>query len=92
AQDPRMLPLNVVDEQHYGLGHIEGSLVIPWDELETRLDEVDPGRHIVVYCRRGVRSESGYDTLIANSYQLVWAMEGGIEAWIDLGYPTVAQP
>lgn len=89
AADPRMLLLNVVDEEFYGLGHIEGSLVIPWDLLPDRLDEVDGEKHIVIYCRRGVRSEAAYDTLEGAGYGHLWVMESGIERWIELGYPTV---
>jgi rhodanese-related sulfurtransferase len=88
--DPEMLLLNVVDEEFYDLGHIEGSLVIPWDLLEGRLDEVDPSKHVVIYCRRGARSDAAYDTLTANGYSLLWILEHGLERWIELGYPTVA--
>lgn len=90
AGDPEMLLVNVSDEEFYDMGHIEGSLKIPWDLLNGRLDEVDADKHIVIYCRRGVRSESAYDTLTANDYPLVWVMESGLEAWIAAGYPTVA--
>jgi rhodanese-related sulfurtransferase len=89
AGDPDMLPLNVSDEEFWSMGHIEGSVIVPWDLLEGRLDEVDPSRHVVVYCRRGVRSESGYDTLAAAGYAHMWVMSGGLEAWIALGYPVV---
>jgi rhodanese-related sulfurtransferase len=91
ANDPEMLLINVVDEVFYNLGHIEGSLKITWDTLEANLDEVDSTRHIVIYCRRGVRSESAYTTLVDNGYPHVWVMENGIEAWIAAGYPTVPE-
>jgi rhodanese-related sulfurtransferase len=88
AEDPRLLLLNVVDEEFYDLGHIPGSLKIPWDLLGGRLDEVDPARHVVIYCRRGVRSESAYTTLVEADYPHLWVMAGGIERWNELGYPT----
>jgi len=89
AGDPDMLLLNVVDEEFYDLGHIPGSLVIPWDLLSGHLDMVDPTRHVVIYCRRGVRSESAYVTLHDAGYPLLWIMSGGLEPWIAAGYPTV---
>lgn len=90
SEDPDLQFLNVSDEEFWNLGHIEGSLVIPWDTLAGRLGEVDPQIHTIVYCRRGVRSEVAYETLIDNAYELVWVMgDGGLEAWIELGYPTV---
>jgi rhodanese-related sulfurtransferase len=87
--DADMLLVNVSDEEFYTMGHLEGSLKIPWDTVEDNLDLVDPARHVVLYCRRGVRSESAYQTLIKNTYQMVWVMSGGLEAWITAGYPTV---
>lgn len=88
AADPRMLSLNVSDEEFYDLGSIPGSLKIPWDLLDGRLDEVDSARHVVIYCRRGVRSESAYDTLEGAGYPHLWVMAGGIERWNELDYPT----
>ncbi len=38
----------------------------------------------------GGRSETVYKTLIGHGYQNVWVMEGGLEAWIAAGYPTVS--
>ncbi len=89
AADPRMLLLNVVDEEFYNLGHIEGSLIIPWDLLSGRLAEVNAEKNVLIYCRRGVRSESAYSTLENAGYEHIWIMESGIERWIELGYPTV---
>jgi rhodanese-related sulfurtransferase len=89
ANDPDMLLINVVDATFYNLGHIEGSLKIPWDTLEDNLDQVDRTKHVVLYCRRGVRSEPAYNTLVDNGYPLVWVMEGGIESWTAAGYTTV---
>jgi rhodanese-related sulfurtransferase len=91
AADPSMQLINVVDAQYYNLGFIAGSLKIPWDSLAGRLGELDPSRNIVLYCRKGVRSESAYTTLMEKSFPHVWVMEGGIERWIAAGYPTVAQ-
>lgn len=88
AADSRMLLLNVVDEEFYDLGHLPGSLIIPWDLLEGRLDEVDPARYIVIYCRRGVRAEAAYTTLSQAGHPHLWIMAGGIERWIELGFPT----
>ncbi len=92
AEDPDMLPLLVSDEEFWSMGMIEGSVVVPWDLLEGRLAEVDAGRHVVVYCRLGVRSESAYATLVEAGYLHVWIMTGGLTEWISLGYPVVPVP
>jgi rhodanese-related sulfurtransferase len=92
AADPDMLLLLVSDEEFWSMGMIEGSLVIPWDLLEGRIDEVDPSRNVVVYCRRGVRSSSAHATLQDSGYEHVWIMTDGLERWIELGYPVVDVP
>ncbi len=89
VNDPQMLLLNVSDEEFYNMGHIAGSLKIPWDELEANLGAINSTKHIVIYCRRGVRSESAYTTLSESGYTLLWVMEGGLEEWLEKGYPTV---
>lgn len=91
AHDTEMLLVNVVDEEYYNLGFITGSLKIPWDTLAGRLADLDRERHIVLYCRKGVRSESAYGTLVDNAFPLVWVMEGGIEKWLAAGFPVVAE-
>lgn len=87
--DSEMLLVNVVDEEYYSLGHIANSLKIPWDVLADHLNQIDKSRPVVLYCRKGIRSESAYETLMGKGYNLVWIMQGGIEAWIAAGYPTV---
>lgn len=84
--------LNVVDETFYNLGHISGSIEITWDSLAKRLDEVNKERTIIIYCRRGVRSESAYDTLVNAGYSSLFVMKDGIEAWIAAGYDVVPIP
>jgi len=84
-----MVLLNVVDEDFYYLGHIANSLVIPWDELEGRTDELGEAEYVVVYCRRGVRSDSAWETLTDAGYQNLIVLEGGIEAWTEAGYEVV---
>lgn len=89
---PRILYLNVVDATYYNLGHIPGSIEIPWDTLESRLGEVDKELTILIYCRKGVRSENAYTTLMNADYPRLYVMEDGIEPWIAAGYETEPVP
>ncbi len=85
---PRMMYLNVVDATFYNLGHIPGSIEIPWDSLASRLDEVNKNQTIVIYCRKGIRSENAYTTLDNADYPHLYIMKDGIEPWIAAGYET----
>lgn len=50
AEGDAML-LDVRPALEYRQGHIAGARSIPLDELEQHLQELDPGREIVAYCR-----------------------------------------
>lgn len=88
AKEPTMLLVNVSDREFYNLGHIAGSLKIPWTELDTAYTKIDSSRNVILYCRRGVRTESAYGTLKSKGFQTLWKMSGGLEQWIQLGYPV----
>ncbi|MBN2529915.1 MAG: rhodanese-like domain-containing protein [Deltaproteobacteria bacterium] len=87
---PDIFYLNVVDSQFYNLGHIPGSVEIPWDSLPQRIAEVPSDRAIVIYCRKGVRSEAAYETLNDAGYSPLYIMKDGLEPWIAAGYETEA--
>jgi rhodanese-related sulfurtransferase/DNA-binding transcriptional ArsR family regulator len=43
--------IDVRPHDEFMLGHLPGSLNVPFDELEARLTELDPAQEIVAYCR-----------------------------------------
>lgn len=58
-----------------------GQRRIPSRELAQRYAELDPGTDLVVYCRSGSRSARATQFLLANGYERVHNLEGGILAW-----------
>ncbi len=54
---------------------------IPMSEIPAHLPELDPDRHIIVYCHHGVRSLSVTDWLRRQGYESVQSMSGGIDRW-----------
>jgi len=67
------------------------SVLIPLDELPSRLDEVQPpaGATVVVYCHHGIRSLSGAAILEQAGLSPAYSLAGGIEGWSLLIDPTV---
>ena len=53
---------------------------IPNSVLESRLDELDKSKTIIVYCRSGGRSSVAKNTLAQHDF-VVYNMLGGINAW-----------
>ena len=80
------LLLDVRTQAEYDERHLDGAVLIPHDQLETRLAEVasqqgdDKHKPIVVYCRSGGRSGQAKDILTRHGYTEVSNL-GGIDAW-----------
>ena len=81
-----LLILDVRTESEYLEGHINNSLLIPHDKIESRQDElpVNKSTPILVYCRSGSRSATASNTLTALNYTCVYNMLGGYTAWVEV--------
>ena len=74
------------EAEFYGpLGHIEGAMLIPIDELSSRISELDDvkNKNIYVVCRSGNRSNVGKNLLRENNFHAV-NVDGGMLAWKPL--------
>lgn len=67
------------------LGHLEGAVQIPDDEVSARLDELPADRDtpILVYCRSGRRSSRVAWELFLAGYKTVLNLDGGLLAYRD---------
>ena len=72
------------------LGHLEGAILIPVQELAARVGELDAikGKEILVYCRSGRRSLIASDILQQNGHCAI-NVEGGMVEWNELKLPGV---
>lgn len=77
------LLLDVRTQGEFDAGNIEGALLIPFDELEERISEVEDYKEktVLVYCRSGNRSSTASKTLIDNGFTKVYNLESGIGSW-----------
>ena len=57
------LLLDVRTPSEFAGRHVEGAVNIPVQELSQRVDELDAGRRIVVYCKSGIRSRMARSVL-----------------------------
>jgi molybdopterin/thiamine biosynthesis adenylyltransferase/rhodanese-related sulfurtransferase len=80
--------LDVREPYERGICDIGGAL-IPMGQLPTRVDELDPDREIVVYCRRGHRSAHVVSYLQQRGFDRVWNLRGGLHAWADDVDPAI---
>jgi rhodanese-related sulfurtransferase len=82
ANDTIVLDVRTEEEFYGPLGHLEGAMLIPIDELADRMSELSfvKDKTIYVVCRSGNRSGRGKDILNANNFTAV-NVNGGMLAW-----------
>jgi glyoxylase-like metal-dependent hydrolase (beta-lactamase superfamily II)/rhodanese-related sulfurtransferase len=81
--------LDVRERDAYEEGHIEGAKLLPRGQLELRVNQdlPDPTRRIVACCEFGRISTLATATLREMGFQRAVALEGGMKAWREAGYP-----
>lgn len=84
--------LDVRTPEEWADVHVEGTTLIPLDDLPNRLSELPKDKEIVVICRSGNRSQQGRDILLDAGFTQVSSMAGGLKEWTAAGYPTVSGP
>jgi rhodanese-related sulfurtransferase len=65
--------------------------LIPYDELPSRMCELDASSEIVVFCRTGVRSQLAIKILREAGFQNLKNLNGGINAWAQQVDPKMFQ-
>lgn len=87
-----LLLLDVRTEEDYvgDQGHIAGSVLIPLEQLEQRLQEIgdDPDKKIVTICRTDRKSGKATQILANHNYTNTYTAKMGMTDWIKQGYPT----
>lgn len=80
--------VDVRDEQEYQDHHLPGSVCIPFESLEARIDEIQSKRSVVFVCRRGTVSLRA--ALLAKQNNLeAYSMLGGTTEWSAKGLPRI---
>jgi rhodanese-related sulfurtransferase len=87
-----LLDVRTPTEFSSGTGHLAKAILIPVQELEQRVDELQKYKKqtIIVYCRTGHRSTSGTEILQKHGYN-ARNMEGGITRWKAEQLPVVTE-
>ena len=89
-----MVILDVRERDAYESGHIPGAVHLPRGQLELRVNEElkDPTRRILVCCEFGRISTLATATLRSMGYSGAVALDGGLKAWREAGYPVSTGP
>ena len=79
------LVLDVRTAEEWQKSRLPGSINIPLDELEDRLNELPHDRDIVIVCASGFRSAIAVGILERGSFRSISNLSGGLAAWLEAG-------
>ncbi len=87
-----VLDVRTPEEWRSSSGHLPNSLLIPIQDLESRLSDLEPfrGKTIITYCRSGNRSGRATKILAEKGFKAL-NMEGGILKWNAELFPVVKE-
>lgn len=94
THDTSIVVLDVRTPQEFSgeTGHLAGAILIPIQELDKRIGELDPykSKTILAYCRTGHRSGQAQRLLKAHGFKVL-NMAGGILKWNEEKLPVVKE-
>ena len=92
AHDVELVILDVRERDAYTAGHVPGARHLPRGQLELRVNEElpDPTLRILAVCEFGRISTLAAATLRQIGFQRAIALDGGMKAWREAGYPLVS--
>ena len=81
--------IDVRPADEYAAAHLPGARSIPIDELEEHLDELDPEREIVAYCRGPycLFADEAVELLKQRGFK-AWRLADGLPDWRMAGLPV----
>lgn len=73
--------LDVREPFEFAHARIDGSVLIPLNQIPQRLRELDFDQEIVVICHHGIRSMQAANFLTQVGFKKIINLVGGIDAW-----------
>ncbi|HSW68594.1 MAG TPA: rhodanese-like domain-containing protein [Gammaproteobacteria bacterium] len=82
--------LDVRNPDEYEVCNLGGHL-IPFKDLPSRLNELNPEKQIIIHCHAGGRSRRATEYLMQQGFKNVLNLRGGITAWANEIDSTMAK-
>ncbi|WP_169309353.1 rhodanese-like domain-containing protein [Desulforhopalus sp. IMCC35007] len=85
--DPFILDVRTPEE--YQQFHVEGTYLVPIQELQGRISELESKKHedIFVYCATGNRSTVAAKILADQGFKRIYNLRYGVYDWAQQGFP-----
>lgn len=88
-EEDNLLLLDVREPAETAAGKITKAMQIPVGSISKRLPELEKHRNkkVIVYCKNGTRSSIACKELTKAGFEQVYALNGGVQAWLDAHLP-----
>jgi rhodanese-related sulfurtransferase len=73
--------IDVRTQGEYDEGHIPNATLIPEDEIDNKMEELDKDASYLMVCRSGNRSSNASEMLAKNGFKHIKNMKGGMNEW-----------
>lgn len=79
--DNKVTVIDVRTQEEFQEGHIPNAILIPVQELEGKLKELQKEEPYLIVCRSGNRSAQASEILGNNGFKKIYNMMGGMNTW-----------
>lgn len=73
--------VDVRTEEEFNQGHIPGAKLIPLDQLDNHIDELEKEQSYLIVCRSGNRSTQASEQLVDNGFTHIYNLKNGMSGW-----------
>jgi sulfur-carrier protein adenylyltransferase/sulfurtransferase len=83
--------IDVREPYEWRIARIEGARLIPLGRIGASASAIARDRDVVLYCHHGARSRTAGEALVAQGFDRIWNLSGGIDRWsqeVDPSVPT----
>jgi rhodanese-related sulfurtransferase len=87
ARDPTLRLLDVRTPQEHASHRLPNSTLLPVQELDRRLGELDKNANWLVHCEHGRRSVFACEILAQAGFTKLANLQGGLAYWSGCGLP-----
>jgi len=81
--------IDVREPYEWRIARIEGARLIPLGRIGASAPEIARDRDVVLYCHHGARSQAAGEALVAQGFDRIWNLSGGIDRWSEEVDPSV---
>ncbi len=92
-QDVLLLDVRTTQDYNGEQGHVTGSILIPVEELEQRISEIEDFQEktVMTICRTDRRSAQAAQILAKHGFADVHVIKQGMTDWLAKGYPIASK-